>query len=509
MTEEKSKKELIAELILQGETIDQIVQKSKYCSQTEALIQMITGKNVFLSGPAGSGKSHVINRFKEIMYLINPKIKIQTTSTTGISALNVGGITIHSYSGMGTSKLTFEEKIQSQPQNRAKNNIFSTNILIIDEISMLSEWQLQYVLDAIKYFKKSKWRNIQFIVCGDFSQLPPVSVRGDLPEMGNLCFDTKPWNEIGFTNLYLDRVYRAQDQKLKNLLETISLGEAVESDLDDITRLKNANKAKIPILVSTNKEVQRINNTKQKANPNKTVYEIDYLLEDNIQNSRFEESSKMYVKEMGMDKPIKLKKDDVVMITQNDSEFEEFRYAEYVTSNAPTLKNGMIGIITDIDVKNKKSEDIYIRFTYQDPDSKKIYHYKMYKRIKFSKNVVTIDKNTGHKKEVEVARFYHTPLKLAYAISIHKSQGQTYSHIICDLSKCWQPNLGYVALSRAKTYKGIYLLESNKTLSKNALKVNGQSVDIKQQVLHDSYLGTENKRKNYIEKNIKAIQKLA
>ena len=97
-------KELLNEILLENSTLNEALKGAEYTSQTEALIQMLMGNNVFLSGPAGSGKSFVIRKYCELVESFNPKVKIHKTSTTGLSAINIGGQTIQSFSGMGIYK---------------------------------------------------------------------------------------------------------------------------------------------------------------------------------------------------------------------------------------------------------------------------------------------------------------------------------------------------------------------------------------------------------------------
>ena len=126
----------------------------------------------------------------------------------------------------------------------------------------------------------------------------------------------------------------------------------------------------------------------------------------------------------------------------------------------------------------------------------------------WSKKIIMQNTKTKELYEQEIASFKQVPLKLAYAISIHKSQGQTYSHLLCDLSNCWTENLGYVALSRGQTIDGIKILENpyRKNISPLALKVSKESLKIKEDILNTSKLGTNKERALKLIKSIKELE---
>lgn len=470
------------------------IEKSEYYSQIEVLVDMISGRNLYLSGPAGSGKSYVIRKFVDYMTRNAPNYEIALTAPQGTAAVNINGKTIHSFTGMGVSQLDFEDR--GGVSKFAEKQMKKTDILVIDEVSMLSAWQLRFILEAFKFYKRNIWHNTQVIVSGDFTQLPPVAKTTDPAEMAQLCYGSASWREFNFKNTYMDRVYRAEDEKLKNLLNKIALGEGEPSDLEGIKVIDSTDGLSAPILVSTNKVADRINKENHDANIsfNEKTFYLDIRKD---KGTKYEDASMLFAKQSSMDKPVKVKTNDVVMITVNENRFNS--YCKHLNKNSPYLQNGMIGRVSEI-VDN---EDIGIVFEYRDPDTEKVYHYLIERKCVFEQTVIKTDKQ-GKKYEEVVASFSQVPFKLAYAISIHKSQGQTYSHVVADLSNCWLENLGYVALSRSKSINGLYLLNNNgKILGNKSLKVNKESVAIKKEVFKDSYIGTKEERFEILMKKIK------
>ena len=191
-------KELYNELIEQE-------KECEYTSQAAALFYMLRGDNVFLSGPAGSGKSYVVRKYIDILKRVKEYSDIKEdiraiseiaiTSTTGLSALNLSdnAKTIHSWTGMNIDKTPFKQKeeyINSKNASYIEKKLWyaalkrgrETRVLIVDEISMLTDVQLDYIYNLVKYNK-----NFQLIMSGDFNQLPPVK--------GEYCFGTEAWKK--------------------------------------------------------------------------------------------------------------------------------------------------------------------------------------------------------------------------------------------------------------------------------------------------------------------------
>ena len=542
-------KELLNEILLENSNFDEALEGAEYTSQTEALIQMLMGNNVFLSGPAGSGKSFVIRKYCELVESFNPKVKIHKTSTTGLSAINIGGQTIQSFSGMGIYKHTYEDYLKlpgvtdSGLYRGSLFKIRSSQILIIDEVSMLSARDLQFLVDRIKDIKKNI-KYLQIIVSGDFTQLQPVATKKDIETYGtdlaDFCYGTKAWEELNFSLCYLDKIQRTSDRTLKELLDNISLGNGLSKEVADTIRTIPTSTTKykpgVALLVSTNYQVDKINEDNHKINKGELFTNKTWC------NPRTPEDSEKYAfRELKLPEILKVKHGDTIMITANESSAMPYSvpHIKYNldnkerlirTSEAKNLKNGMIGTFELID------NEPY--FNYYDAELKKTFYYRL-SEITYAKEEVTpaqlkerdeLKKNIKEsilehytKEEVKaykskknkylvsqidsevedelaremkkrklsviLAECAQYPIKLAYAISIHKSQGQSFDNITVDLTNCWTPGLGYVALSRATSLNGISLLRSEtngRVLNKNAVLVTDKSIEIKKDIMKKS-----------------------
>lgn len=542
-------KELLNEILLENSTLNEALKGAEYTSQTEALIQMLMGNNVFLSGPAGSGKSFVIRKYCELVESFNPKVKIHKTSTTGLSAINIGGQTIQSFSGMGIYKHTYEDYLKlpgvtdSGLYRGSLFKIRSSQILIIDEVSMLSARDLQFLVDRIKDIKKNI-KYLQIIVSGDFTQLQPVATKKDIETYGtdlaDFCYGTKAWKELNFSLCYLDKIQRTSDKTLKELLDNISLGNGLSKEVADTIRTIPTSTTKykpgVALLVSTNFQVDKINEDNHKINKGALFTNKTWC------NPRTPEDSEKYAfRELKLPEILKVKHGDTIMITANESSAMPYSvpHIKYNldnkerlirTSEAKNLKNGMIGTFELIDNEpyfkyydSELNKTFYYRLseiTYakeeitpaqlkEREELKKsikdniLEHYtkeevKAYKSKKNKYLVSQIDSEVEdelaremkkRKLSVILAECAQYPIKLAYAISIHKSQGQSFDNITVDLTNCWTPGLGYVALSRATSLNGISLLrnESNgRVLNKNAILVTEESINIKKDIMKKS-----------------------
>lgn len=542
-------KELLNEILLENSNLNEALKGAEYTSQTEAIIQMLMGNNVFLSGPAGSGKSFVIRKYCELVESFNPKVKIHKTSTTGLSAINIGGQTIQSFSGMGIYKHTYEDYLKlpgvtdSGLYRGSLFKIRSSQILIIDEVSMLSARDLQFLVDRIKDIKKNI-KYLQIIVSGDFTQLQPVATKKDIETYGtdlaDFCYGTKAWEDLNFSLCYLDKIQRTSDRTLKELLDNISLGNGLSKEVADTIRTIPTSTTKykpgVALLVSTNYQVDKINEDNHKINKGELFTNKTWC------NPRTPEDSEKYAfRELKLPEILKVKHGDTIMITANESSAMPYSvpHIKYNldnkerlirTSEAKNLKNGMIGTFELIDNEpyfkyydSELNKTFYYRLseiTYakeevtpaqlkEREELKKsikdniLEHYtkeevKAYKSKKNKYLVSQIDSEVEdelaremkkRKLSVILAECAQYPIKLAYAISIHKSQGQSFDNITVDLTNCWTPGLGYVALSRATSLNGISLLrnESNgRVLNKNAILVTEESINIKKDIMKKS-----------------------
>lgn len=438
----------------------------KLNSQTEVLARLLNGENLFISGPAGSGKTTIINKFVEVLDAdTDGKANIAITASTGIAASLIGGKTIHSWSGLGISTEPFDRK-NVPPQAWAKRDgIVGADVLIIDEVSMLPAYLFEKLDALMKYFRRSSkpFGGVQLVLLGDFMQLPPVSKGNEkieitkpngekekIPLNTGYSIKSPSWKAAKLRHLYMDKTHRATDKKLKYILHKIS-----SNSVDDITRklilsrkgdekMADPNKT-YTRLYTTNSNVDKFNEQEYEANPNP---EMGF----HYSGDGDDKYVKQLLKSNSIPETLKLKVGTKVMLTAN------------VNLSGDFMPNGSLGTVTSF-----KAGHVYVKFnngeTYQVPANS--YRHEQKETIKLS----TGEDYTFAK---ILATVQQVPLKLAYAITVHKSQGQTFDGVICDLSKCFTPGLGYVALSRVRSLDDLIVLDVNE----KAYKVGEESLHI-------------------------------
>lgn len=196
--------------------------------QEEAFDLLKMGKNIFLTGAAGAGKTYLLNKY--IKHLKENNVDVAVTASTGIAATHLQGVTLHSWSGMGVKdKLTQKDLEKLQTTDRIRRNYKRTKVLIIDEISMLHKHQLDMVDKIARYILNSDhaFGGIQIVLCGDFFQLPPVSSGFSAQEI-QFAFEASVWNEADFHVCYLQEQHRQGNDPLLDILNDIRSGTAGE-----------------------------------------------------------------------------------------------------------------------------------------------------------------------------------------------------------------------------------------------------------------------------------------
>ncbi|MFA6485738.1 MAG: PIF1 family DEAD/DEAH box helicase [Parcubacteria group bacterium] len=401
--------------------------------QQAALDILKLGHNIFLTGPAGSGKTFLLNQY--IKYLKSKNVGVAVTASTGIAATHLDGQTIHSWSGLGikdeisVSDLT---KLRRKPHYRKR--FAKTKVLIIDEISMLHAHQLDIVNRICKNFKEPllPFGGLQVILCGDFFQLPPVTKENKKPKFVTGSFS---WQEMKPNICYLDEQYRHEDSEMTRILNAIRGNEVDDEIFDLILTRENKNVAITGIkptrLYTHNADVDAINNLElQKINEKPIAYQM-YAKGD-------EKLIKVLKKGCLASEKLVLKKGATVMFVKNNFD------RGYV--------NGTLGIITGFD-ENK----LPIVKTFS------------------GKSIIASPETWLIEEDDEIlASVSQIPLRLAWAITVHKSQGMTLDMAEIDLSKSFEYGMGYVALSRVRTLGGIKLLGINET----ALEVNPEIYEL-------------------------------
>ena len=389
--------------------------------QSEALSLLKMGENVFLTGAAGTGKTYLLNQY--IHYLKQHQVKHAITASTGIAATHLHGTTLHAWSGIGTldslTPSTLEKILDSK---RIRKNYTKTKVLIIDEISMLHAFQLDMVDTLARRFleRNQPFGGLQVVLCGDFFQLPPV--QSGARHEKSFAFEAAVWQTANFQICYLHEQHRQVNDPLLTVLNDIRSGTAGEHTKVPLrTRYKKEPEGatKATRLYARNVNVDAMNELEQSKLPgsekifNMTAAGFSALVDSLKKNCLAQER-------------LILKVGAEVMFIKNDP--------------LGKFANGTRGIVIDFD--KEKGYPIV-----------KTYHH----------HVVLVTPEDWSYEEHGVVRATITqiPLRLAWAITIHKSQGMTLDAAEMDLGDTFEPGMGYVALSRVRRLSGLKLLNLN------------------------------------------------
>ena len=456
--------------------------------QSSALDILKTGQNVFLTGSAGSGKTYTLNQY--IDYLRARRVPVAVTASTGIAATHMSGTTIHSWSGIGIKDELSDRDLSNLSRKQfLADRLKDTAVLIIDEISMLHAKQLNLVSQVLKYVRKNDkaFGGIQVVVAGDFFQLPPIGSKGET-NREKFAFMSEAWLDAKFHICYLSEQHRQVSEAanggldLDDILNQIRRQEvtfeaiaALEATFDqdvDIKRTRlythnlNVNKINDKELAALEGDMMRFEATstgdsKLVETLKKTVRTQDELIlkvgskvmfiknntELGVSNGTMGELIGFAAVKIedNQDSSSALIEDDENV--DNGSESDTDNATENNEASAKTAKT-----------KPKKDSDK------KQPKPKKTTTQKMpVVRLNSGREVVAepeewiIEDETG---EV-LASYEQVPLCLAWAITIHKSQGMTLDAAEIDLSRTFELGQGYVALSRLKSLAGLQLLGMN------------------------------------------------
>lgn len=376
--------------------------------QQKAVETVVEGHNVFITGGAGTGKSYTLKHIIRALKGLGRRYAI--TSSTGCSAVLIGGQTVHSYLGMGAGGRTVEQ-IVDNIKGKKLSDLQKLQILIIDEISMVDDHTLvkmSGILQKIKRVFDRAFGGIQVIFIGDFCQLPPVS--------GNYCFLSDVWNQLQLRHIVLTELVRQKDDIIfQQILHEIRLGKCSQKTWQTLAQLEE-NRFEDGIrptrLYSLNSDVALINQHEfRQVFKKNALTEADifrYPAISNDKNVRLD------------DYHIELIKGLQVIVIRN-IDFES------------GLVNGTTGVICELDKSNVCIIDNYKK-----------------------KHVIQYHTDVNENNNAYVK---FMPLKMAYALSIHKSQGATLDAIEVDGSTfIFAPGQLYTALSRARNLNSIRLL---------------------------------------------------
>lgn len=386
-------------------------------TQEAALAVLKKGGNVFLTGEPGAGKTHTINRFKE--WMDSQGRRYAVTASTGIAATHINGQTIHSWSGIKIKSNLTARQIETILQDEyICARLMKTKTLIVDEVSMLDA---QFIDDLDQVLRAARnttephpFGGIQIVFVGDFFQLPPVVK--DRPM--KFAFEARAWEKANLSVCYLHEQHRQSDKAFLDLLSAMRAGTITEAHKDLLRARMPKNLSVLPDiktrLFTHNVDVDNLNEIElEKVTGTEKVF-------------RMRESGVPYLvgklKESCLSpETLRVRIGATVMFTRNN--FDD----GYV--------NGTLGTVTDYSgdgwpIVTSKAGNVFVA-----------------KPAEWSFEEYGVTK----------AEISQVPLKLAWAITVHKSQGMSLDEAIIDLSKAFVEGQGYVAISRVRSLEGMVL----------------------------------------------------
>ena len=387
--------------------------------QELALAILLSGRSALLTGAAGTGKTHLLNTF--IAQARKRGKKVSVTATTGLAATHLGGNTIHSWSGIGVNDHLPNNFFERLSKTR-RDVISKTDVLIIDEISMLHDFRLDMIDKVLRTVRENDqpFGGIQLVMSGDFFQLPPVNRPNE--QGGGFVVYSDAWQELQPAVLYLERQYRQNDERLLEILTALRTGDVrrhhveallarteVEPPDGDITELHTVNVDVDDINIQKLAELPGEERSYQQTTTGSKIYV------ENLQRSVLAPEN------------LVIKLGALVMAVKN--------------SPQKLYANGSIGTVVDFEPLTE-----YPVVEFRDGH-----------QVTMVPDIWEL--RDGERKRASISQ---VPLRLAWAITVHKSQGMTLDAAKIDLRKAFVEGMGYVALSRVRDLDNLYLYGINR-----------------------------------------------
>jgi ATP-dependent exoDNAse (exonuclease V) alpha subunit len=423
-------------------------------TQEQALNILKTGVNVFLTGEPGAGKTHTINTFVD--YLRRCDVEPAVTASTGIAATHIGGMTIHSWSGIGIkTKLDKYDLDKIASSEYIAKRINRTKVLIIDEVSMLSANTLDMVDMVCREVKQNgeAFGGIQVVLVGDFFQLPPI-VKKDFTENKQSSLITEAtlpqifacdggaWQRAKLIICYLTEQHRQDDKDFLSMLSGIRANNFSEKHLACLNSRQIEHEdmpENITKLFSHNFNVDKVNDAEL---------------------SKIEDNTKSFT-----------------MTSSGNDKLIEFLKKGCLSPENLELKIGAVVMCT----KNNQKEHFVNGTLGKIIGFEEFSGYPIVK-IRNGKEIIIAPMDWVVEENGKIrAQITQVPLRLAWAITVHKSQGMSLDAAVMDLSQVFEYGQGYVALSRVRRLSGLYLLGINEHALKVSPEILKKDVDFKKQ----------------------------
>lgn len=447
-------------------------------SEQQHVIDLVikNSQSVFFTGPAGTGKSVLMRAIIAELrkkWAKDPE-RLSVTASTGLAACNIGGQTLHSFAGIGLGKEDVPTLVKKIRRNaKAKNRWLRTKVLIIDEVSMVDGDLFDKLSEIARIIRKNgrPFGGIQLVITGDFFQLPPVPDNGK--KEAKFAFDAATWNTVIDHTIGLTQVFRQKDPEFAGMLNEMRLGRITDDTVrafKDLTRpLTFDDGLEVTELFPTRQEVERSNESRLRNLVGETYhYECIDTGDPNIRDR--------LLANMMAPKSMALRKGAQVMLIKNMDD---------------TLVNGSLGKVVDFmaeaafevwalgentggsdaDGEMETNDGLKKKIKAFSRDAQSLKDLREYPVVRFTAADGThrvilcipeewkVELPTG---EVQASR-KQLPLILAWALSIHKAQGQTLERVKVDLGRVFEKGQAYVALSRAVSKAGLQVLRFEKS----------------------------------------------